>query len=87
MSYQLETMCRRLGYARESRRRAARYALVGTLLLLAGVAVVGLSPWPLAGSPLIGFGVGLLTGTLHPLASARRWERLAETPDYTPSSW
>lgn len=87
MNYQLETVRRRLGYAREPRRRAAHYALAGTFLLLAGVAVVALSPWPLAGPPLIGLGVGLLVGTQHPLASARHWERLAETPNYTPSSW
>lgn len=75
------TVERRRGYARESRARARAYVSVGSLLILIGALGLLFTPYT---APVVGIGAGLLASSLAPRHYARKWDRLAETPEVTP---
>lgn len=75
------TVERRRRYARDFRARARAYVTVGSLLILIGALGLLFTPYT---APVVGVGVGLLTGSLTAHYYARKWDRLAETPEVTP---
>ena len=76
-----ETVERRRGYARDLRARARTYVSVGSLLILIGGLGLLFTPYT---APVVGMGAGLLASSLAPRHYARKWDRLAETPEVTP---
>lgn len=75
------TVERRRRYARDFRARARAYVTVGSLLILIGGLGLLFTPYT---APVVGIGAGLLASSLAPRHYARKWDRLAETPEVTP---